>query len=102
MTENSICKYLSGTCYTCQKCLCCFKLPQENPCNCQKNKTLRVKNPPAGQQIYQHAFTSGQLFPKFNQFLFSVNAKFGYNSNFEECFSVLILLAVLVTANFND
>jgi hypothetical protein len=87
MTENSVYEYLPGTCYTCQKCLRCFKLPQENPCNCQKDKTSRVKNPPAGQQIYQRAFTPSQLFPKLNQFLFSANTKFGYNSNFEECFS---------------
>ncbi|RGB31077.1 hypothetical protein C1646_764493 [Rhizophagus diaphanus] len=48
MVENSICEYLPDTCYTCQKCLRCFKLLQENP---------------------------------------YVNTKFGYNSNFEECFS---------------
>jgi hypothetical protein len=87
MTENSVYEYLPGTCYACQKCLRCFKLPQENPCNCQKDKTSRVKNPPARQQIYQRAFTPSQLFPKLNQFLFSANTKFGYNSNFEECFS---------------
>ncbi|GES94603.1 hypothetical protein GLOIN_2v193871 [Rhizophagus clarus] len=38
MTEISTFEYLPGICYTCQKCLRCFKLPQENPC--QGNKVL--------------------------------------------------------------
>ena len=83
----SVCKYLPGTCYTCQKCLCCFKLTQENPCKCQKDKATRVKNPPTGQQIYQRAFTPSQLFLKLHQFLLNTNTKFGYNSNFEKGFS---------------
>ncbi|CAB4415334.1 unnamed protein product [Rhizophagus irregularis] len=59
MTELN-CKYLLGTCYSCQKCLHCFELPQQEPY---------------------------PLFPKANKYLFDANGKFGYNSNFEESFS---------------
>src|SRR6266536_604916 len=87
MTEISTCNYLPGICYTCQKCLHCFKLPQESLCSCQKKKPTRVKKPQHGQQTYQRAFTPNQPLPKLNQFLFNINIKFGYNSNFNEYFS---------------
>ena len=87
MTENSTYKYLPGICYTCQKCLHCFKHPQDSPCRCQKLKITRVKNPQQGQQIYQRAYTPNQTLPKLNQFLLSSNTKFGYNSDFNKYFS---------------
>ncbi|GES83678.1 hypothetical protein GLOIN_2v193871 [Rhizophagus clarus] len=87
MAENSTCEYLSGICYTCQKCLRCFKLSQENSCKCQKTILSRVKKPQYDQQIYQQAFTPNQNFPKLNNYLLDINTKFGYNSNFEKCFS---------------
>ncbi|UZO06844.1 uncharacterized protein OCT59_018968 [Rhizophagus irregularis] len=87
MAENLTCNYLPGICYICQKCLRCFKLPQENPCKCQKDKISRVKKPLHGQQIYQRAYTTNQIFPKLNNFLLDINTKFGYNNNFEKNFS---------------
>ncbi|PKY60667.1 hypothetical protein RhiirA4_431290 [Rhizophagus irregularis] len=87
MADISAFNYLPGTCYTCQKCLQCFELSQKNPCSCQKNKLIRVKKPQHGQQTYQRAFTPNQFLPKLNQFLFDIDAKFGYNSNFNEYFS---------------
>src|SRR3990170_3019043 len=82
------CSYLSGVCYTYQKCLYCFILPQKNSCKCKKNiKPQRAKNPKSGQQIYFRAFTPNQSLPLSNKFLFDANNKFNYNSNFEEPFS---------------
>lgn len=82
------CKYLPGTCYTCQKCLYCFKPSLRNPCTCPKEKRrTRVKTPQQGQQIYQRVFKPNQPFPLANQFLFKANIEFGYDSNFKEQFS---------------
>jgi hypothetical protein len=82
------CKYLLGTCYSCQKCLHCFELPQQEPCKCNKNKQpKRAKSPKHGQQIYQRTFKPDSLFPKANKYLFDANDKFDYNSNFEKSFS---------------
>ncbi|PKY59814.1 hypothetical protein RhiirA4_482887 [Rhizophagus irregularis] len=87
MTELN-CKYLLGICYSCQKCLYCFELSQQEPCKCDKNKQpKRTKYPKRGQQIYQQTFKPDSLFPKANKYLFDANDKFGYNSNFEEPFS---------------
>ena len=88
MTETSICKYLLGTCYGCQKCLHCFKLSQRNLCKCKKEiQPSRVSYPKSGQQIYQRAFSLDQPLQKANEFLFTANIKFNYNSNFEEAVS---------------
>ncbi|GBC19578.2 hypothetical protein GLOIN_2v193871 [Rhizophagus irregularis DAOM 181602=DAOM 197198] len=87
MAENLTCNYLPSICYICQKCLRCFKLSQENLCKCQKDKISRVKKPLHGQQIYQRAYTTNQIFPKLNNFLLDINTKFGYNNNFEKNFS---------------
>ncbi|CAB5378789.1 unnamed protein product [Rhizophagus irregularis] len=87
MAENLTCNYLPGICYICQKCLRCFKLPQKNPCKCQKDKISRVKKPLHRQQIYQRAYTTNQIFLKLNNFLLDINTKFGYNNNFEKNFS---------------
>ncbi|GES84314.1 hypothetical protein GLOIN_2v1473341 [Rhizophagus clarus] len=88
MAEISTCKYLLGTCYTCQKCLYCFKTPQKNLCKCKKSKQpARVNNPKRGQQIYQRVFTPNQPIPTANEFLFTANTKFSYNSNFNDSFS---------------
>ncbi|GBB90365.1 hypothetical protein RclHR1_01730013 [Rhizophagus clarus] len=82
------CKYLLGTCYSCQKCLYCFEFPQQNPCKCNKNKQpTRTKYPKRGQQIYQRSFTPDLSFPTANKYLFDANIKFVYNSNFEKPFS---------------
>lgn len=82
------CKYLPGTCYTCQKCLYCFKPPLRIPCTCPKEKRrTRDKNPQQGRQIYQRVYKPNQPFPKAKQFLFNANIEFGYESNFEESFS---------------
>ncbi|POG78265.1 hypothetical protein GLOIN_2v1473341 [Rhizophagus irregularis DAOM 181602=DAOM 197198] len=87
MTELN-CKYLLGICYSCQKCLYCFKLSQQEPCKCDKNKQpKRTKYPKRRQQIYQRTYKPDSLFPKANKYLFDANDKFGYNSNFEEPFS---------------
>jgi len=87
MTELN-CKYLLGICYSCQKCLYCFELSQQEPCKCDKNKQpKRTKYPKRGQQIYQRTFKPDSLFPKANKYLFNANDKFGYNSNFKEPFS---------------
>ncbi|CAI2196954.1 87_t:CDS:1, partial [Funneliformis geosporum] len=57
-------------------------------CKCKKNKQLlRTKKPKRGQQIYQRAYTPNSSFLKANKFLFDVNTKFDYNSNFEGTFS---------------
>ncbi len=82
------CKYLPGTCYTCQKCLYCFKPPLRNSCTCPKEKRrTRDKTPQQGQQIYQRVYKPNQPFPKAKQFLLNANNEFGYESNFEESFS---------------
>ncbi|RGB28112.1 hypothetical protein C1646_768244 [Rhizophagus diaphanus] len=60
---------------------------KSNDICCQKNKLIQTKKPQYGQQTYQRAFTPNQTLPKLNQFLFDINAKFGYNSNFNEYFS---------------
>lgn len=81
-------EYLPGTCYSCQKCLYCFQLLQENSCKCKKTiQPSRAKNPKRRQQIYQRSYTPNPAFPKSNEYLFVANSKFGYNSNFEEPFS---------------
>ena len=88
MTENFTCKYLLGTCFSYQKCLHCFKLPQPDSCKCKKNKRpLRTKKPKHGHQIYQRVYNPDPSFPKANEFLLDANIKFDYNSNFEEKFS---------------
>ena len=84
----TICKYFLGTCYGCQKCLYCFKLPQRRLCKCKKdNQPSRVSKPERGQQIYQRAFNPNEPLQIANEFLFTANVKFNYNSNFEEKFS---------------
>ena len=84
MAKNFSCKYLSGMCYACQKCLYCFQFPLYN---CKKDKKpLRIKNPKRGQQIYQRSYTLNSAFPKSNEYLFEANIRFGYNSNFEKSF----------------
>ena len=66
-------KYLSGTCYTCQKCLFCFT---SESCECKKNiKPIRVSKPEYGQQIYSCTFISNNNLQILNQFLFAANAK---------------------------
>ena len=78
-------EYLSGTCYTCQKCLFCFT---SESCECKKNiKPIRVSKPERSQQIYSHAFTPNNNLQISNKFLFTANAKFQYNSNFNNTFS---------------
>jgi hypothetical protein len=78
-------EYLSGTCYTCQKCLFCFT---SESCECKKNiKPTRVRKPERGQQIYSRAFTPNNNLQISNKFLFAANAKFQYNSNFNNTFS---------------
>jgi hypothetical protein len=78
-------EYLSGTCYTCQKCLFCFT---SESCECKKNiKPTRVSKPERGQQIYSRAFTPNNNLQISNKFLFAANAKFQYNSNFNNTFS---------------
>src|SRR5437764_1119341 len=87
MAEDFNCKYLPGICYSCQKCLYCFK-SRENSCKCKKNKQpSRVKNPKRGQQIYQRTYTPNPSLSKSNKYLLDANSRFGYNSNFEESFS---------------
>ena len=57
-------------------------------CKCKKNKQpARVSNPKRRQQIYQRIFTLNQLIPTANEFLFTANTKFSYNSNFNDSFS---------------
>jgi len=85
---TTTCNYLSGVCYTCQKYLYYFILPQKNQCKYKKNKkSARVKNPKSGQQIYFCTFTPNQSLLLSNKFLFDANNKFNYNSNFEKPFS---------------
>src|SRR2546429_1795751 len=77
-------KYLSGTCYICQKCLFCFT---SESCECKKNiKPIRVSKPKRGQQIYSRAFTLNNNLQISNQFLFTASVKFQYNSNFNNTF----------------
>ena len=67
-------EYLSGTCYTYQKCLFCFT---SESCECKKNiKPTRVSKPECGQQIYSRAFTPNNNLQISNKFLFATNAKF--------------------------
>ncbi|CAB4463875.1 unnamed protein product [Rhizophagus irregularis] len=78
-------EYLPGNCYTCKKCLFCFTL---EACKCDKNiKPVRVGKPQRGQQIYSRVFTPNEELQAANQFLFSANEKFQYNSNFNVSFS---------------
>jgi len=88
MAEDLNCKYLLGICYSCQKCLHCFTFSQlKRPCKCKKNKQpSRVKNPRSGRQIYQRVFAPDPSFPRANEYLFEANARFNYNSNFDESF----------------
>jgi len=87
MTET-ICKYLQGACYICQKCLYCFKPLQKDPYICKKNiKPLKISNLKSGQQIYHRAFTPNKLLLSADLFLFAANNKFSYNSNFKELFT---------------
>lgn len=88
MEEISTHKYLLGTCYTCKKCLYCFQPPQRTLCKCKKDKQpARVSNPKRGWQIYQRVFIPNQPLQIANEFLFTANTKFDYNSNFQEKFS---------------
>ncbi|GES85800.1 hypothetical protein GLOIN_2v1473341 [Rhizophagus clarus] len=99
MAEISTCKYLLGTCYTCQKCLYCFKTPQKNLCKCKKSKQpARVNNPKREQQIYQRVFTPNQPIPTANEFLFTANTKFSYNSNLMIHFHILFVQHVTVNS----
>lgn len=79
-------KYLPGTCYTCKKCLFCFN---SESCKCNKSiKPKRKQNKPKrGQQIYLRIFTPNQDLPTANQFLFTANTEFQYNTNFNNIFS---------------
>ena len=84
MTRN----YLSGTCYTCKKCLYCFKNSQIETCKCKKTvKPKRKSKPKPRQQIYSRLFKPSQSLLVVNQFLFSANTKFQYNSDFNKEFS---------------
>src|SRR6266498_5948639 len=89
MAENLITyRYLSGTCYTCKKCLYCFKSLRKHPCKCKKDKKpQRTSNPKPGQQIYYRVFTLNQVPLLADLFLLAANNKFDYNSNFEESFT---------------
>src|SRR5581483_11002428 len=78
-------EYLSGICYTCKKCLFCFTL---KTCKCKKSvKPTRVSKPEHVQQIYSCVYTPNEDLQEANQFLFSANEKFKYNSNFNDSFS---------------
>ena len=84
MTRN----YLPGTCYTCKKCLYCFKNLQVETCKCKKTiKPKRKSKPKPGQQIYPRLFKPSQSLSVANQFLFSANTEFQYNSDFNREFS---------------
>ncbi len=91
MAENLItCRYFSDICYTCEKCLYCFKSLQKHPCKCKKDKkSQRTSNPKPGQQIYYHVFTPNQVLLSADLFLLAVNNKFDYNNNFEESFTYI-------------
>jgi len=81
-------RYFPSICYACQKCLFCFNLSQLNPCNCNKHiKALRIKQPKRGQQIYPRIYTPDKTLEIANSLLFTANAKFQYNSNFDKPFS---------------
>ena len=78
-------EYIHGICYTCQKCLICFT---SEFCECKKNiKPTRAGRPERGQQIYSRIFTPNNNLHTSNQFLFAANAKFQYNSDFNNTFS---------------
>ena len=78
-------EYLPSSCYTCKKCLICFT---SKTCKCEKSrKPKRVSQPKRGQQIYSRVFTPNEELQRANQFLFSANEKFQYNSNFSNSFS---------------
>ena len=84
MTRN----YLPGTCYTCKKCLYCFKNLQVETCKCKKTiKPKRKSKPKSGQPIYPRLFKPSQCLSVANKFLFSANTKFQYNSDFDREFS---------------
>src|SRR6266540_5817468 len=91
MAENLItCRYFSDICYTCEKCLYCFKSLQKQTCKCKKDKkSQRTSNPKPGQQIYYHVFTPNQVLLSADLFLLAVNNKFDYNNNFEESFTYI-------------
>jgi hypothetical protein len=78
-------RYLPGTCYTCKKCLFCFSSSQAETCKCKKTiKPKRISKPRPGRQIYPRLFTPNQSLPEANQFLFSANTIFQYNSDFSK------------------
>jgi hypothetical protein len=84
-------EYLPGICYTCQKCLFCFA---SKDCKCEKNiRPTRVYKPERGQQIYSRVFTPNKELQAANQFLFSANEKFQYNSDFNNSFSFIFCSA---------
>ena len=84
-------EYLPGSCYTCKKCLFCFT---SKTCKCDKSiRPTRVSKPERGQQIYSRVFTPNEELQTANQFLFSANEKFQYNSNFNKPFSFIFCSA---------
>ena len=95
-----ICKYLSGVCYICQKCLYCFELLQKNLCTCEKNiKPLKISNPKSGQQIYHRAFTPSKLLLSADLFYLLLIISLVTIVTLKNY--LLILFVMLVIANFN-
>ncbi len=67
-------EYLSGSYYTCEKCLFCFT---SKIYKCEKSiKPTRVSKLERGQQIYSCIFTPNEELQTANQFLFSAKEKF--------------------------
>ncbi|CAG8681235.1 5835_t:CDS:1, partial [Scutellospora calospora] len=87
---SDLSSYLIGTCYSCQKCLLCFKEFSIYPCGCNqitKPKAINQSNEKT-IRVYSRKYIPNNLSSSQEEFFKQANNCFGYNSDFNQTFSV--------------
>ncbi|KAF0481612.1 hypothetical protein F8M41_023531 [Gigaspora margarita] len=82
--------YLIGTCYSCQKCLFCFKESSIYSCSCNQKTKPKASNQSNGKtiRVYSQKYIPNNLSPSQEEFFKQADDCFGYSSNFNQTFSV--------------
>ncbi|RIB23017.1 hypothetical protein C2G38_2033090 [Gigaspora rosea] len=82
--------YLIGTCYSCQKCLLCFKEFSIYPCGCNQKTKPKACNQSNKKtiRVYSRKYVPNNLSSNQKEFFKQADNSFGYNSNFNQTFSV--------------
>ncbi|KAF0424489.1 hypothetical protein F8M41_006581 [Gigaspora margarita] len=82
--------YLIGTCYSCQKCLLCFKESSIYSCGCNQKTKPKASNQSNGKtiRVYSRKYIPNNLSPSQEEFFKQADDCFGYSSNFNQTFNI--------------